>query len=147
VERVQDRDDDFRLGDQRYDAEAPAAGTSQSVHIVDALEQRRPVDARVTRDGALGSPRDCGLASTPRAAAPPFSTDVGATRGAPLFESGSLAESSRQARASPFSQAGEFPCARATTWRRQAECGAKTPWKRTSGWRGGGMRAQSRARN
>jgi hypothetical protein len=48
VERAQDRDDDFRLGDERYDAEAPAEGTTQSVHIVDALEQRRPGDARVT---------------------------------------------------------------------------------------------------
>jgi hypothetical protein len=45
----------------------------------------------------------------------------GGTLGINPFESGSLVDSSRQAGASHFSQAGEFPCARATTWRRQAE--------------------------
>ena len=34
-----------------------------------------------------------------------------------------------------------------TTFFRQDECGAKTPWKRMSGWCGGEMRAASRARN
>jgi len=39
VERGQNRDDDFGVGDERDDAEASATRTSQSIDVVDALEQ------------------------------------------------------------------------------------------------------------
>jgi hypothetical protein len=63
MKRGQNRDDDFGLGDQRNDAEAPATRTSQSVDVVDALEQRTPIDARLVRDSDLGRREDCGLPS------------------------------------------------------------------------------------
>jgi hypothetical protein len=63
MERGQHRDDDFGLGDERYDAQASATGTRQGVDVVDALEQRSPIYARVVRDGELGGREDCGLPS------------------------------------------------------------------------------------
>ena len=63
MERGQNRGDDFGLGDERYDAEAPATRTSQSVDVVDTLEQGGPIDARVVHDSGLGRLEDCGLPS------------------------------------------------------------------------------------
>ena len=61
MERCQNRGDDFGLGDERYDAEAPATRTRQGIDVVDALEQGGPIDARM-RGGDLGGREDCGPA-------------------------------------------------------------------------------------
>jgi len=63
MERGQNRGDDFGRRDERYDAETPATRTSQSVDVVDALEQGGPIDARVARDGDFGRRGDCDLPS------------------------------------------------------------------------------------
>jgi hypothetical protein len=51
VERRQDSGGDLRLGDEGEDAKPATAGARQRIDVVDALQQRGPVDATVVCDG------------------------------------------------------------------------------------------------